>query len=128
MFPQETHPGKLFGEWLRARRQKKGLIARVFAGQIDLTPAKYAEVEFGIVKWLDHDKPAKAAEALDLSDHEREEMHAALTAAKGSPSLKFQELFTREELAPVRCSTRGNKQLTADEKELLLDAVFAELV
>src|SRR5438105_2595717 len=39
------HPAKKLGAWLKKRRQHEGLVLRVFAGQIELSPAEYAEAE-----------------------------------------------------------------------------------
>lgn len=47
-----NHPAVKLGRWLKQRRQQAGLVARVFAGQIELSPAEYAEAEGGVVRWL----------------------------------------------------------------------------
>ena len=121
------HPALIFGTWLKMARQKVGIIARVFAGQINLSPSKYAEVEVGVTKWMDEERIKLASEALDLSSEERQHMQKLFTEASAVPSLKFSDVFTREELAPIRCCSSQNRPLSEEESAELLDAVFAEL-
>jgi|ERR1039458_2405937 transcriptional regulator with XRE-family HTH domain len=123
-----NHPAIKLGEWLKEKRKEKGLISRVFAGEISLSPSKYAEVEFGIIKWIartqEHLIPAVLAFTLD----DLKCFTEMLARAKAVEVLKFSDVFTREQLEPIRLRTTTRKKLTEAEKKKLLDAVFAELV
>ena len=113
------HPAKELGAWLKARRQRQGLVARVFAGQIELGPAEYAEAEAGVVRWIGQDQERLICQVLMLSSAERQEFLRLLAEARTAKPLEFADLFTREQLEPVRLRREGRKRLTeADKKPL----------
>lgn len=120
------HPAKIFGRWLKAKRQEARLVARVFAGRIGLYPSEYAEVEAGVVSWFSREQEAAAIEALSLSQDESEEFLALLAAARAADALQFEQVFTREQLTPARTRSNGG-QLTESTQAAILDAVFSPL-
>lgn len=121
------HPAKELGTWLKARRQRQGFVARVFAGLIELAPAEYAEAEAGVVRWIATEQEQLISQVLALSTAERDEFHALLAKARAATPLEFADLFTREQLEPVRLRREGRKRLTQTDKDAILDAVFTPL-
>lgn len=122
-----THPAKEFGKWLKAKRKHAKIVSRVFAGQISLSPAQYCEVEAGIVHWLKrpHEKLICDVLALDIRDTGMFER--LLENARQASPLEFSDVFTREQLEPMRASSPFGKQLTEAKKNAILDAVFTPL-
>lgn len=123
----QKHPAVRLGRWLKAARYTKGLVKRVFAGQILLTPARYSEVEAGVVKWIQQPQKSAIIEVLDLVDAKLEQFVKLLEEAYKQISLTFANLFTREQLEPVRCR-HNDSRITpnAIDKEAILNAVFCE--
>ena len=112
---------------LEARRQRQGLVARVFAGQIELGPAEYAEAEAGVVRWIGPDQKRLICQVLLLSGAERQEFLKLLVQARAANPLEFADIFTRRQLEPVRLRRDGRKRLTQADKKAIVDAVFAPL-
>lgn len=121
------HPAVQLGAWLKARRQQRGLVLRVFAGQIGLSPAEYAEVEAGIVRWLGKEQEVAIAQVLGLAAPDRKEFLSLLAKARNAAPLAFEDLFSREQLEPVRLRYTKGKRADARTKKEILDAVFAPL-
>jgi hypothetical protein len=121
------HPAVQLGDWLKAKRREKGIIARVFAGRIRLSPSKYAEVESGIVKWIGEMQENLIAVLLDFSADQQQEFAHLLFLAREAGPLEFSDIFTKEQLSPTRCCTVDGKQLTPQLAEQILDAVFTPL-
>lgn len=122
------HPAKELGAWLKMRRQKQGMVLRVFAGQIELSPAEYAEAEAGVVRWLGQEPEALIPQVLGFSAPERRQFLALLNKARTAEPLEFEDIFTREQLEPVRLRHAKGKQTAARAKKEILDAVFASLL
>jgi transcriptional regulator with XRE-family HTH domain len=121
------HPAVELGLWLKAKRQAKKTVARVFAGRIGLSPAEYAELEAGVIKWLRQKQENLIPLMLDLSEQDLATFNNKASLARGAKALAFQDVFTRDQLTPVRlCSPKG-EQLTAETREAILDAVFTPL-
>ena len=121
------HPAKELGVWLKTRRQQQGMVLRVFAGQIELSPAEYAEAEAGVVRWLGEEQEAAISQVLGFSAPERKQFLALLDKARAAEPLEFNDIFTREQLEPVRLRHTKGKQAAARAKKEILDAVFAPL-
>jgi transcriptional regulator with XRE-family HTH domain len=121
------HPAVQLGAWLKARRQRAGIVLRVFAGQIGLSPAEYAEAEAGVVRWLGEEQAATIPQVLGLSASERKQFQALLADARSATPLEFDDLFTREQLEPVRLRHAEGKRAAVRAKNEILDAVFAPL-
>ena len=121
------HPAKAFGAWLKSRRQAKGIIARIFAGQIWLSPSKYAEVEIGVVKWVGKNQEAIIPMLLNLAGAELKKFNELLQAAKSAAALTFETIFKKVDLRPVRAAHCQVKQFTLDEENALLEIVFTPL-
>ena len=100
---------------------------RVFAGQIGLSPAEYAEAEAGVVRWLGEEQAATIPQVLGLSASERKQFQALLADARSATPLEFDDLFTREQLEPVRLRHAEGKRAAVRAKNEILDAVFAPL-
>ena len=121
------HRASELASWVKARRQKIGTVARVFAGQIQLSPAQYAEFEAGVVRWIGDEQATLIARVLGLSSTEREQFLALLAGAREAKPLEFADVFTREQLEPVRLRSAKRKQLSLVAKAEILNAVFAPL-
>jgi transcriptional regulator with XRE-family HTH domain len=121
------HPAKELGGWLKAKRQARKIVARVFAMAIGISPAEYAEVELGIVKWINDKQETLIAKVLELSTTDKSKFAAMLHKARAAAALRFETLFKRAQLEPVRLCSPDGKQLTKETKEAILDAVFAPL-
>ena len=109
------------------RRQKQGMVLRVFAGQIELSPAEYAEAEAGVVRWLGQKQESLTPQILGLSAPERRHFLALLDKARAAEPLEFEDIFSREQLEPVRLRHAKGKQAAARAKKEILDAVFTPL-
>ena len=121
------HPAVKLGHWLKEHRQRAGLVARVFAGQIELSPSEYAEMETGVVRWLGEDQARFIPSVLALSASECKTLERMLANAREAKALEFEDLFTREQLEPVRPRREGRKRLTAQDKREIVEAVFTPL-
>jgi hypothetical protein len=122
-----NHPAVKFGAWLKAKRQAKGIIVRVFAGQVWLSPSKYAEVELGVTKWIGEQQGKIIPILLELEEAERKLFDELLHAAKEAVALTFKDIFKPEDLKPVRAAHSLGKQITLVEEEALLEIVFRPL-
>lgn len=122
-----NHPATELGAWIKARRQKQGYVARVFAGMIELSPAEYAEAEAGIARWFGAEQQQLIPQVLGLNEAERAEFGRLLAEANAAKPLAFSDLFSREQLEPVRLRRDGRKRLTKDDKNAILEAVFTPL-
>ena len=100
---------------------------RKFAGQIELSPAEYAEAEAGVVRWLGEEQETLIPQILGLSPLDRRQFLAMLAKARADRPLEFKDIFTREQLEPVRLRHAKGKQTAAHAKKEILDAVFAPL-
>jgi transcriptional regulator with XRE-family HTH domain len=125
--PMNEHPGKTLAGWLKEKRQRKGFSARVFAGRIGLSPAKYAEVEVGIVKWIEERQQLLISKILDFTPDDDAFLNHHLYLSGEAGHLKFDEIFTREQLAPARLCNFKGERLTPEKREAILDAVFTPL-
>ena len=121
------HPAKDLGVWLKSRRQRQGSVARVFAGQIELGPAEYAEAEAGVVRWIGQEQERLICQVLSLSPADRQEFFSLLALARAAKPLVFSDLYTRKQLEPVRLRRDGRKRLSQGDKKAIVDAVFAPL-
>jgi transcriptional regulator with XRE-family HTH domain len=122
------HPAVRLGRWLKLARMAKGLVKRVFAGQILLTPSRYSEVEAGVSTWIKNPQESAIIDVLDLASEKLEQFMKLLNEARKAFQLSFSNLFTREQLEPVRCR-HFNNLITPSEidKEAILNAVFCEV-
>jgi hypothetical protein len=123
----KDHPGVRFGRWLRSERRASGVVSRVFAGRVDLSPAKYAEVECGNVEWLGPDQESNIPALLSFNESKKADFTNMLSTARQLPPLAFSDIFSREEMSPARCCTATGHQIDAQIKEAILNAVFAPL-
>jgi len=121
------HPAVEFAAWLKGKRRESGVVARVFAGRINLSPAEYAEVESGIVQWIGTKQVTMIPMMLNLDTDGEAEFNHKLYLAREATALKFSDVYTREELAPARCCTIDSKQIDAATREAILNAVFTPL-
>lgn len=122
-----NHPAVAFGRWLRERRMEKGITASVFAGRIGLSPAKYAEVEVGVVSWIGDKQETYIPLLLATDGNFASDFSNKLFKAREVQPLRFQDIFTRDQLAPARCCTVSGKQITEAQKNEILNAVFTPL-
>jgi hypothetical protein len=121
------HPAVQFGEWLKCKRRKSGVVARVFAGRIDLSPAEYAEVESGIIHWIGEIQEMRIPLLLGLDEDAEAEYNRILSAARNQAELKFSDVYSEEELAPARCCTNKGGQIDEETRKAIIKAVFTEL-
>jgi len=123
-----NHPAVKLGRWLKAARQKKGFVKRSFAGQISLTPAQYTEVEAGVARWLGERQRRAIRLVLDLDGKDRKTFKHLVEATRKSIILSFSNVFSREELEPIRYRWNDKSKKPGEfEKEAILNAVFAEI-
>ena len=111
----------------KSKRQAKQTVARIFAGLIGLSPAEYAEVEAGIVKWVRDRQSRLIPMMLCLTPEEEAEFQNKLNLAQAAGEIEFKDVFTREQLSPVRLCSPTDERLTPELKEAILDAVFTPL-
>lgn len=123
----DNHPAIQFGQWLKSMRRASGVVARVFAGRIDLSPAEYAEVEAGVVKWIGPKQERLISIMFSHNYEDESKFSHMLFLAKEASPLEFSDIFSREQLAPARCSIDGDKQIDEKTREAILNAVFTPL-
>jgi transcriptional regulator with XRE-family HTH domain len=123
----KDHPAVQFGAWLKAKRRESGVVARVFAGRIDLSPAEYAELESGIVDWLGEKQEATIPLLLNLNDDDQATFNHKLFLARERKGLAFADVYSEDELAPARCSTSGAQQIDEATRQAIIRAVFTPL-
>ena len=123
----DNHPAVRLGTWLKDQRKAMNCNARVFAGMILLSPAEYAEVEAGVVKWIGVRQQLLIATVLNLPENIKNQFDQLILDAQHAKSLKFSDIFTKEQLAPIRLCQPDGKQLTKEDREAILRAVFTEL-
>ena len=121
------HPAVLFGRWLSDKRRSSGVVARVFAGRIGLSPAEYAEVESGILHWLKEKQELKIPIMLDFDESTTADFNYKLRIAREAKELDFADVYTREELAPARCCSINGEQISEKTRNAIIDAVFTPL-
>jgi hypothetical protein len=121
------HPAKALGAWIKTRRQQQGIVLRIFAGQIELSPAEYAEADAGVVRWFGKRQEALVPQVLGLAAADRRQFSALLAEAHAAKPLEIADIFTREQLEPVRLRHAKGKQAAIRAKKEILDAVFAPL-
>ena len=123
-----SHPAVRLGIWLRNSRQERGIVKRIFAGLIGLSASKYSEVEAGVVRWIKFKQERAIEAALDMEREQIREFRSMLHEARKAAELTFAMIFTRAQLEPVRLRSDDHEQITAEQKELLLRAVFTPLI
>jgi transcriptional regulator with XRE-family HTH domain len=124
----KTHPAVKFGKWLKNARQSKGIVKRIFAAEIYLTPSKYSEVEAGVVRWV-HELQEQAIEkTLELVETEIGDFKKLLQKAREAIALTFSHLFTRQQLEPMRLRSDNHRQPTKSDKDIILNAVFTPIL
>jgi transcriptional regulator with XRE-family HTH domain len=121
------HPAVKLGSWLEAKRRSRNFNAREFAGRICISPAKYAEIELGIGRWISERTSLLIVTALGLDYNEEAEFCSLRDAAQECSALQFSDRFTREQLMPMRLCHPSNDQPTENLTEKILDAVFAPI-
>src|SRR5258708_7621612 len=121
------HPAVQFGEWLKRKRRESGVVARVFAGRIDLSPAEYAEVESGIIHWIGGIQEMRIPLLLRLDEQGQADFNRMLSMAREQKDLEFADVYSEEELAPARCCTVGGKQIDEETRKAIIKAVFTPL-
>ncbi len=121
------HPAIRFSQWLKGKRRESGIVARVFAGQIDLSPAEYAEVESGIVSWIGEKQETLIPLLLAMDENTEAEFNYQLRLAREETELEFADIYSEEELAPARCCTVDGKQIDESTRKAIIKAVFTPL-
>jgi hypothetical protein len=121
------HPAVRLAAWLKGKRRESGVVSRVFAGRLDLSPAEYAEVESGITHWIGEKQKVQIPSLLGLNELDTAEFNNQLQLAKQANQLGFADVYSEEDLAPARCSTVGGKQIDAETREAIIRAVFTPL-
>lgn len=121
------HPAVRLGAWLKTMRQKHGFVKRIFAERIYLRPAKYTEVEAGVVSWIEKKNEDAIVTTLELTQDIVIEFNALLKEARDAAHILFSQLFSREQLTPIRSRLSTNRTINEIEKKIILDAVFAPL-
>jgi len=67
------HPAVKFGQWLKAARQERGIVKRLFAGEISLSASKYSEVEAGVIRWIEAKQEMAITVVLEFSQEQAAE-------------------------------------------------------
>src|SRR5438067_5965641 len=98
----KNHPAVRMGRWLKSMRQARGIVKRLFAGEISLSASKYSEVEAGVVRWIESKQEKAIRVVLELADEELAEFKELLSKARKAVALSFDMLFRAEQLEPVR--------------------------
>src|SRR5437879_3467877 len=96
------YPGVKLGRWLKSARQQRGIVKRLFAGEISLSASKYSEVEAGVVRWIEAKQETAIRIVLELSHEKAAEFKQLLIKARRAIALTFNMLFRPDQLEPVR--------------------------
>jgi transcriptional regulator with XRE-family HTH domain len=125
----KSHPAVQFGMWLRTTRQAKGIVKRVFASQIFLTPSQYSEVEAGVVRWIQPAQKYAITMTFELEGQELKKFYGLLKKAREAVQLTFANIFTPEQLEPVRLRSDDHTyRPSPQDKGIILRAVFTPIV
>ena len=127
MSTDAKHPARLFGAWLTQKRRQCGIVAREFASRIWLSPAKYAEVEIGVLGWIERDQEDLIPRALGLGREEAREFNAKLRKAREAEPLSFSKIFDPASLYPLRAHRHDGTPVSQHDAEKILNAVFEPL-
>ena len=120
----DAHPAVALGDWLRAKRRSQNIVARVFAQRVGLTHAQYAEVEVGVGSWLGEIQAKLIPLLLELTAEETLSFQNHLAAAKAAEVRKLTDAFSHDELRPIRAWHLEGKQLSKEDEDRILKAVF----
>jgi hypothetical protein len=123
-----SNAGSKLGNWIRKARRELKLTPSFVANEIKLAHSAYAEVELGIVKWIDSLRVTLLSQVLQLKTEAAKTLRSMVEAASKATPVKFEQIFTREDLKPVRLRTLDSFRAPKEkESEKLLDAVFQPL-
>lgn len=125
MTTDQNHAALRLGNWLKTMRQKKGIVKRIFAERTHFTPPIYTEVEAGVVSWIQEKNEAAITIVLELSSELVILFNKYLSEARSAGSLVFSQLFSRDQLTPVRWRLNPDRDISEIEVQTILDAVFA---
>ena len=93
-----------------------------------LSPSEYTELEAGVIHWLQLPQQKSIVVVLDLAVAEVKKFNEMVEAAKAAISLSFRNLFSRDDLEPIRYRYNNKLKKPGDfEKETILNAVFSEI-
>src|SRR5690349_53582 len=98
----KNHPALDLANWLKTSRQHKGIVKRVFAVKIGLTPAQYTELEAGVARWIGDTQREAIAAVLELTGEQLQRFTKMVKLAQQAFALSFSNLFTRQDLEPMR--------------------------
>jgi hypothetical protein len=122
------HPAVKLGKWLKVARQHRGIVKRLFAGEISLSASKYSEVEAGVVRWIESKQEKGIRMVLELADEQLAEFKELLSKARKAVALTFDMLFRPEQLEPVRYRHKDCFERPSEiDKKAILAAVFAPI-
>jgi transcriptional regulator with XRE-family HTH domain len=122
------HPAVKFGQWLKAARQERGIVKRLFAGEISLSASKYSEVEAGVIRWIEAKQEMAITVVLEFSQEQAAEFKQLLIRARKAIALTFNMLFRPDQLEPVRYRHKDCFERPSEiDKETILAAVFAPI-
>lgn len=127
MTTEILHPAILLGQWIRTKRRENNLVASRVANEVGLTPSQFAEIEAGVGNWVTESVKKKLFFAIRLCPEDSSTLNELVAEAAASNPLEFNEVFTREQLMPMRLRTSDDSQVTLDDKDRILDLVFAPL-
>lgn len=121
------HPAVVLGRWIKAARQKRGIVKRRFATQISLTPAQYTELEAGVIRWLGDAQRRAIPAVLDIVETELRKFVELVEKAKQAVALTFGNIFSREDLEPIRYRWNDESKKPGEfERTMILNAVFSD--
>jgi transcriptional regulator with XRE-family HTH domain len=124
----KNHAAVRLGCWLKATRQERGIVKRLFAGEICLTASKYSEVEAGVCRWIQSRQEKAIHAVLELAEEEIAEFKDLLTRARKAVALTFDKLFLPEQLEPIRCRRKDSFERPSEtDKQAILAAVFSPI-
>jgi transcriptional regulator with XRE-family HTH domain len=117
-----------FGDFIRKTRLALGLTAREVAAAVGMQPSNFSNMEHGALNPpKEGAKLAKLAEVLQLkAATQRKKLFDLAARATKSIPLDIAEIISSQEAIPLLLRTIGNRKLTKDELQKIVDIVHGK--
>ena len=117
-----------FGAFVRARRKEIGVTAREVATAIGMQPSNFSNMEHGVLKPpQEAGKLTSLAQALQLtSQQQRKKLFDMAAKATKSIPVDIAEIISSQDAIPVLLRTIGNRKLTTEELQKIVNIVHGK--
>ena len=124
---QQQNPAVIFGDFVRQTRLKSGLTARDASRRADILPSNFSKLEHGILTPAKDPERQKALAAAigieDFGGDDAAKFFDLAAKATNAVPLDLADIISKSETIPLLLRTIGNKRLTDQEVERLIEIV-----